>query len=172
MRNITCFLTLIIFIGFGCGGVRDVCDCGVPDNYNPTVRLIKDTDRSFHFQWDSTLLEERIVLARFTYTNINWVREHWRTPTLVLHHFSPGAFRSGHMYVYDREFMNTQSVTVEILPAANRHKLKLPYPLGYRLSSAGDHQFGHEQVLVEHPFKHYEVGTPAKLTFSRKDKSQ
>ncbi len=60
-----------MFIGFSCGGGRDVCDCGVPDNYSPTVRLVKDTDRSFHFQWDDTLLAERIVLARYTYTNIN-----------------------------------------------------------------------------------------------------
>lgn len=172
MRTIQCLLAIMMCIGFGCGGVREVCDCGVPDNYSPTVRLVKDTDRSFHFQWEDTLLEERSVLVRFTYTNINWVREPWRTPTLVLHHFRLGEFRSGHMYVYDREFTDKQQVTVEILPAADRHKLKLPYPLGYSLNSDGAHRFGNEHVLVAHPFKPYKVGTPSKLTFSRKDESQ
>ena len=172
MKNISCLLAFLMFVGFGCGGVRDVCDCGVPDNYSPTVRLVKDTERSFHIQWHDTLLEERIVLVRFVYTNINWVREGWRTPTLVLHYFRPEEFRSGHMYVYDRDFMDKQQVTVEILPATDRYKLKLPYPLGYELSSAGDHRFGNVQVLVEHPFKPYKVGTPSKLIFSRTEKSQ
>ena len=68
MKILACLLTLVMFIGFSCSGGRDVCDCGVPDNYSPTVRLVKDTDRSFHFQWDDTLLAERIVLARYTRT--------------------------------------------------------------------------------------------------------
>ena len=161
MKILACLLTLVMFIGFSCGGGRDVCDCGVPDNYSPTVRLVKDTDRSFHFQWDDTLLAERIVLARYTYTNINSAGAGFEPRPLELHRFNPGQFRSGPLMVFDREFNDTQHVTVEILPATDRLTLKLPYRMQ-----------GGSAVLVEHPFKHYDVGTPSKLTFSRKGKSQ
>ena len=161
MKNVACLFPLMMFIGFSCGGVRDVCDCGVPDNYSPTVRLVKDTDRSFHFQWDDNLLEERIVLARYTYTNISSAGAGFEPLPLELHRFAPGQFRSELLVVYDRDFEDTQSVTVEILPARDRLTLKLPHRV-----------LGGNTVLVEHPFKHYDVGTPAKLTFSRKDKSQ
>lgn len=161
MRNIKCLLVIMMCIGFGCGGVHDACDCGVPDDYSPTVRLVKDTDRSFHFQWDDTLLEERIVLARYTYTNISSAGAGFEPRPLELHHFNPGQFRSELLVVYDREFKDTQRVAVEILPATDRLTLKLPYQV-----------HGGNTVLVEHPFKPYKVGTTSKLIFTRKDKSQ
>lgn len=159
MRNIACLVAFMIFIS--CNGVREVCDCGVPDNYSPTVRLVKDTDRSFHFQWADMLLEERIILARYTYTNIGSAGAGFEPRPLELHRFNTGQFRSELLVVYDREFTDTQRVTVEILPATERFTLKLPQRV-----------HGGNAVLVEHPFKHYDVGTPAKLIFSRENKSQ
>ena len=57
---IRCALVAMVFIGFNCGAL---------DGGGPEVYLVKDTEDTFHFQWNEPLLEDRIILVRAAYSN-------------------------------------------------------------------------------------------------------
>ena len=60
--------TVLAFIAFysllGCDS--EGCHQHRLDNTGPTIRVVRDSDTGFHFQWDAPLEEERVVLAQIT----------------------------------------------------------------------------------------------------------
>ena len=58
-------LSILVFCFFSCGSPRDADDrVSNADSSAPRVRLVKDTESMFHFQWNEPLKEERIILVR------------------------------------------------------------------------------------------------------------
>ena len=53
-------LVAMVFIGFSCGAL---------DGGGPEVYLIRDSEDTFHFQWNEPLVADRIILVRAAYSN-------------------------------------------------------------------------------------------------------
>ena len=180
MKNISCLLAFLMFIGLGCGGVRDVHHYMIPDDYTPTVHLVKD-GLSYYLQWDSPLLEERIVLIRKTVLHYEIALEpesKVESQHVLLWRFRTGEYRSPRFWDTSKSFGISYAIPqfiVEILPASDLLNLQPPTPVGWPLKSiteSRNHSDYRDEILPGDPLKSYQLGTPSKLTFSRKDKSQ
>ena len=180
MKDITRLLTLMMCIGFGCGGVRDVHLYKIPDDYTPIVHLVKD-GLSYHLRWNGPLLEERIVLIRKTVLHYEIALEpesKIESQYVLLWRFKIGEYRSPRFWDSSRSFGIGYAIpqfVVEILPASNLIDLEPPIPVGRELQSISESRYSHDhrdEILSGDPLKGYQLGTPSKLTFSRKDKSQ
>ena len=57
-RFIYLVLVAIVFIGFSCGALDG----------DPEIYLIRDSEDTFHFQWNEPLVADRIILVRAAYT--------------------------------------------------------------------------------------------------------
>ena len=155
-----------MFVFFGCGNA-------------PRVRLVKDNDTTFHFQWAEPLKEERIILIRGSGGIVDEIgggeppvkrRYPWEIESLV--YFPAGSFisapASSSRIWLDPDLGNTWKYTysVEILPAHLRNTVAVPA----RLFTIRDGDFkphGERVILREHPFQEYHVGAPSRLTFER-----
>ena len=170
----TTFLITLPLLVLGCGSKRHCCDC-VADKDSPTpeVRLVKDSPTTFHFQWKEPLKEERIILVRIRKVNARGAgggrltdpylmdeETHFYRFDAALH--QPSQFRSPLFSIMAGLAGDHRSIPpgltpyVEILPEHKRYDIKLPtYPYD-----------GGDEILVEHPFKPYELGKPSKLVFT------
>lgn len=159
-------VSILLCVFFGCDNI-------------PRVRLIKDGDATFHFQWVEPLKEERIILIRckgvlFDYdAQIPWERE-------MLVFFSPGTVVS---YAIDRQRAMKYAATiyrssmpfrwridsVEILPAQLRETVLPADVWGIGKDGRFRWSYEHGRILREHPhFLAYSVDKPSCLTFIRK----
>ena len=58
-RGFICLaLVAIMFIGFSCGALDG----------DPEIYLVRDSENTFHFQWNEPLVADRIILVRAAYT--------------------------------------------------------------------------------------------------------
>ena len=142
------------------------------------MRLVKDNDTTFHFQWAEPLKEERIILIRY-----NGVRRYnaedlfgyspespWEKELLV--YFPAGTVVSAPVdrgvYRHDKRQrrVSERIDSVELLPARLRETV-LPAEL-YEMRQSGYFQIRGERVILrEHPFfQEYHVGAPSRLTFT------
>ena len=149
-----------MFVFFGCGNA-------------PRVRLVKDNDTTFHFQWAEPLKEERIIVVRY---NSKFVfRPHRdsergmrQTPMEVEHlvYFPAGAFVSAPVSS-PRSYPNSwDHDSVEILPARLRSTVPVPARL-YTIRDGDFRSHGERVILREHPFfQEYHVGKPSRITFT------
>ena len=146
---------LCVFVA--CGNSRDdVADVSVGEPYAPRVRLVKDTERLFHYQWDKPLKEERIILV---------TAEDKSESFSFLVYFPKEAFISVPHRIELR-------ATVEILSAHERDTFPLPAYAHSGMvavgTSSGDPQNevwrnARRYILREHPFKPYRVGVPSRI---------
>ena len=180
MKNVAYLFPLMMFIGFSCGGDRHVYHYTIPDDYTPTVYLVKD-GLSYYLRWDSPLLEELIVLIRKTVLHYEIALEPESkvdSQHVMLWRFRTGEYRSPRFWDTSNSFSIEYAIpqfVVEILPASDLLNLQLPAPVETPIQSttgSKNHNRYHDEILPGDPLKSYELGTPSKLTFSRKDKSQ
>ena len=161
-----CLLLTVIF-EFGCGST--CCECvNGDDSFVPEARLVKDTDTSFHFQWNERLKEERIILATLSFITA----DNLQSKTILIR-FSPNQFRSPLVQISDGTIPASLQPTVEILPAMERTAVPTPTHF-YDASSLGasdwyNYYTPSNTILAEHPFKPYEIGVPSKLIFEGKN---
>ena len=143
------------------------------------MRLVKDNDTTFHFQWAEPLKEERIILVRYSgvFSDYN-VEIPWEKELLV--YFPAGSVVSAPLH--RQAAMRYTSVanianrlvrirdanldSVEIRPAHLRETV-----LPARLYTIRDREFmphGERFILREPPFfQEYHVGEPSRLTFEQ-----
>ena len=182
------FLIPLSLLVFSCGSARYGCDC-VTDTNSPTpkVRLVKDSPTTFHFQWKEPLKEERIILIRMRRVNARGSGGGGLTDPYLMDEethllrfettlYQPTQFRSRRFSIMGPGASNATRIPpgltpyAEILPDRTRHDIALP---AHSRSATGggdsiSEGFSH-QLLVEHPFKPYELGKPSKLIFTSED---
>ena len=174
-------LSIPLFVFLGCEGA-------------PRVRLVKDNDTTFHFQWAEPLKEERIILVRYnskivfrptrdperrtrpTRDSERRTRQkrdsEWRTrqtPMEVEHlvYFPAGAFVSAPVPSLVWSYPNSWDYidSVEILPARLRSTVPVPARL-YTINHDRFQVHGDQVILRDHPFfQEYHVGKPSRITF-------
>ena len=173
------YLTAVIFYSFALAIL--LCVFFGCDNA-PRVRLVKDDDETFHFQWAEPLKEERIILVRRSGVTVSKYRRQYirRTPFNrdVLIYFPSGAFISDpvwqttvetsyeHIAGEVEEIHNTEYIgTVEILPADLRETVLLADV--YEIRGMGfRRRYEHDRILREYPlFRKYRVDQLSHLTF-------
>ena len=164
----------LLFAVFGC------------DNA-PRVRLVKDNDTTFHFQWDKPLKEEQIVLVRYSgveviHNDYSYYFPQDRPFTQRKHHreysmdfdyllyfparsFVSAATTDGNLY-YLYPLEPTRSV--EILPAHLRNTTVAFPAYLYAINDAGEFvRHGDQIILRDHPlFREYRLGKPSLLDFA------
>ena len=153
----------------------------------PRVRLVKDDDRTFHFQWAEPLIEERIILVRYSGVFSDYNLEiPWEKELLV--YFPAGSVVSAQLHrqsamrhtsvvnIENRlvKIRDSNLDSVEICPAHLRETV-LPadvYEIGILPADGfeiGEREFFRlrgERILREHPFfREYHVDQPSRLTF-------
>ena len=161
-------LSILLCVFFGCSDA-------------PRVRLVKDDDATFHFQWAEPLKEERIILVRRSGVTVSIGRRHIRRTPFdrdVLVYFPEGALISAPVwqtikgYSYEHVagevegISNTEYIgTVEILPTDLRETV-LPADV-YEIRGMGfRRRYEHDRILREYPlFREYRVDLPSHLTF-------
>ena len=170
------YLTAVIFCSFALAIL--LCVFFGCDNA-PRVRLVKDDDETFHFQWAEPLKEERIILVRVN----GWLvynAERRSQQKYYLVHFAVGSILSapiprrwncsGHWGDID---------SVEILPAHRRNTIDFPARL-YKVPETitgnrsnlpiirnGFEVHGDQVILREHPFfQEYRIDEPSRLDFA------
>ena len=129
----------------------------------PRVRLVKDDDETFHFQFAEPLKEERIILVR--YNGVLFDHQHqipWEKEMLVF--FPAGTVVSAPVYRQDKRYTFPERIdTVEIRPADLR-ETALPAEL-YEIR-ARHFRYRGERILREHPFfRDYSVDPQSQITF-------
>ena len=157
----------------------------------PEIRIVKDNADGFHLQWDGPLREERIVLVEMTTvydhsTGDSKPIEHILTRVQALH-FPDGVFKSPYINLTRMRHSPRRSrFTIEILDVGDknyREKLttqSMPHSVisyfdlddcvefamdttvTYREAGYSRGQV-QEEILNEHPFKPYTVGSPSIL---------
>ena len=163
----TTFLILLPLFILGCGSDRYCCDCArETETPTPRVRLVQDSERSFHFQWREPLPAERVILVRVQEEYVtrlgfkNPALDEVRTFFII---FPEGRFKSRQVHV-----RHGSQISIEILPAKDRYAVPLPAaPVPHtfdRLPFNG--VLVNDTILAEHPFKPYEHDKPFKLTFT------
>ena len=156
----------------------------------PRVRLVKDNDYTFHFQWDKPLKEERIILVRcneeieiLTGAQNGLESEKELRESDYLVHFSAGSFISAPIEAEADRFSIALSLafgqqgsktissinTVEIRPAHLRNTIRVParlYAIDPKNPEGRFVVHGDRVILREHPsFREYRVDEPSRLTF-------
>ena len=180
-------LTLLLLLPFlACGNQQST----------PEIRLVKDNAYGFHLQWDEPLREERIVLVEIT-TEYDDVTDDSKPVEQILTrvqalHFPSGVFKSPYVNLTlmrhspkrsrftieildvsdksDRDKLTTQSMphsVISYLDLDDCVQFAMDTTVTYRKSglSRGKVQ---EEILNEHPFKPYTVGSPSILHFEVK----
>ena len=165
-----CFL--IVFVG---------CDNA------PRVRLVRDNDETYHFQWDEPLKEERINLVRFGGVEVIHndyssffpqgrpftQRKHHREYPMeydFLVYFPARSFVSAPLYkqeiTEDYGLSSEHTRSVEIMPAHLRNTGYFPARLRAIIVDRGFEV--HDQVILrDHPFfREYRVDKPSHLDFT------
>ena len=107
IRQKTLFLSVCVLCVF--------VACCVGESYAPRVRLVKDTEYLYHFQWDAPLKEERIILYFARWAESGYERHH-------LVYFPAGVIVSKPVNVNRASGKST----VEILSAHERDAFPLP----------------------------------------------
>ena len=151
------------------------------------MRLVKDNDQTFHFQWDKPLKEERIILIRRTGEVVNYryefntsgLHEHkttylHETDIEILVYFPTESFVSAPVSSQDNAepFYGDTAVryiySVEIAPADLRNTaVDFPAHL-YTINDGGKFvRHGDQVILRDHPlFREYRIGKPSRLDFA------
>ena len=166
MPKIATLCLLIVF--FGC------------DNA-PRVRLVRDNNQTYHFQWDKPLKEERIVLMRSDGEVGEYVFEgemsKWKSPGVYfsyhLVYFPEGSFVSAPVFAGDRNLGEHggsigRTHSVELLAAHLRdNEFMVGFPARlYVINDRGVVRHGDRVILREHPsFREYSIDEPSSLTF-------
>ena len=168
-------LTTVFFLFFAPGIL--FCVFFGCDN-TPRVRLVKDNDRTFHFQWDKPLKEERIILVHETGElggkivsgGVEWKSYNFN----ILVYFPAGSFVSGAVYTERwgelRYVMSWRDGprrihSIEILPAHLRNTVDFPTPL-YAINDGDFVLHGDQVILRDHPsFQECRVDEPSRLAF-------
>lgn len=139
----------LLFVFFGC------------DNA-PRVRLVKDDDHTFHFQWAEPLKEERIILIHYSGLLVLRGREIPFRNLKRLVHFPAGTFVSSPVKRHDS---GLRIDSVVILQAYLR-ETALPAD-AYQIGGGGRFLRRGDRILREHPlFREYRVAPPARIIFS------
>lgn len=136
----------------------------------PRVRLVKDDDSTFHFQWAKPLNEERTILVRLSGVIFDprYKAEYSHEEELLVY-FPAGTLVS---YAIDRprplEYSSMAILeridSVEILPAALRRTV-LPADM-WKIGEYGRFRGHGKRILREHPFfLDYRVDEPSRITF-------
>ena len=134
------------------------------------MRLVKDDDATFHFQWAEPLKEERIILVRLSGVIFDpkYKAEYSHEEELLVY-FPPGTVVS---YAIDRpralEYTSMAILgridSVEILPAALRETV-LPADV-WKIGEDGLFRGHGKRILREHPFfRDYRVAPLSRITF-------
>ncbi len=149
----------------------------------PRVRLVKDDDSTFHFQWEDPLKEARIILIRYSGVTVSQYKGHYRKTPFdrdLLIYFPAGAFisapartdaiaKTSYEYIWGEvgDVANTEYIgSVDIFPAHFRASVLPAYV--HRINAGGSfrEREEHERILREYPlFKAYRLGEPTNLTF-------
>ena len=157
----------------------------------PEIRLVKDNADGFHLQWDEPLREERIVLVEITTvydhsTDDSKPVEQILTRVQALH-FPAGVFKSPYINLTLMRHSPRQSrFTIEILDVGDKNdqeklttqsmphsvisyidlddcvEFAMDTTVTYREAGYSRGQV-QEEILNEHPFKPYTVGSPSIL---------
>ena len=158
----------------------------------PEIRLVKDNADGFHLQWDEPLPAERIVLVEMT-TVYDTSAEDARPVEQILKrvqvlHFPDGVFKSPYINLTlmrhspeksrftieildvgdknDQEKLTTQSMPHLVISCSDL-KSCVEFAMDTIATRASLHGRGQvrEEILNEHPFKPYTVGSPSILHF-------
>ena len=182
------FLIPLSLLVFSCGSARYGCDCVTDTDVSiPKVRLVKDSPTTFHFQWKEPLKEERIILIRMRRVNARGSGGGGLTDPYLMDEethllrfettlYQPTQFRSRRFSIMGPGASNATRIPpglapfVEILPEHERYDIQLP-AISRSATGGGDSisEGSSYQLLVEHPFKPYELGKPSKLIFTSED---
>ena len=157
----------------------------------PEIRLVKDNAYGFHLQWDEPLREERIILVEMTtvydhFTDDSKPVEQILTRVQALH-FPDGVFKSPYINLTlmrhspkrsrftieildigdknDREKLTTQSMPHSVISYFDLDdcvEFTMDTTVTYRKVGYSRGQV-QEEILNEHPFKPYTVGSPSIL---------
>lgn len=153
------------------------------------VRLVKDNDHTFHFQWDKPLKEERIILVRNTRVfshyderQLHWVHHKPPSESEIFVYFPAGSFVSAPVRssTYGSRWQD-RILSVEILPARLRNTVDFPANL-YRIRHGEFWAYLHDDMIVldppfhvynyyqvilrDHPFQEYRIDEPSRLEFT------
>ncbi len=136
----------------------------------PRVRLVKDDEMTFHFQWNKPLKEERIILIHYSGAQFSSDgREIPFEDREKLVYFPAETFVSAPVSIATWAYRNTSSSyidSVEILPAHSR-ETSLPAHV-YKIAGNRFHQRKGGRLLRQHPFfREYRVDQPSRITFER-----
>ena len=137
-------LVAMAFIGFS---------CGVLDDSDPGVYLVRGADLRYHLQWTEPLKADRIVLIYEVYNPLDGYdpEENWFL-------FRTGDIQSRQRDVGDRR---AAEILVKIASADERfNALNLAGSLQLR-----DRHGGGEVIYAGYPFQPYDIGEPSELTF-------
>ena len=160
----------LLMVSFGC------------DNA-PRVRLVRDNDLTFHFQWDKPLKEERIILVRlsgevgaYNFNKIPWGRWEaiWPLNDEYLVYFPAESIISAPVSV-DEESVGERHTrriySVELL-AADLRNTTIDFPAVLHTIEGYYFKRGDEVILRDHPFfREYSIDEPSRLTFGRNEEN-
>ena len=174
MREFISFLIVVsVVVCLGCY-TENVDNYNGDSSYVPSVRLVRDGDFEYHFQWDEPLKEDRIVLIRVHQFG-SWIHEvtsdNILTGRVLYHEFINPAistrlilFRQGD-FISEPEMLEGWHCLIEILPAHERNTLPLPATAAKFIYGPNNNDEDYQRILKEHPFKPYRLGKSSRITF-------
>lgn len=139
-----------------------VISCGFIDG-DTEIYLVRDSEDTFHFQWNEPLVTDLIILVRATYHSTDGRSEFEddlvlltagtiQSPVIV-------AFSTGNYDAFSYPNGDSGTVTITILPAEALGNYPLP---DWTYSNGFD---GTMHILTGYPFQPYDVGEPSELVF-------
>ena len=176
IRQKTLFLSVCVLCVFvACGNSRT--DVSVGESYAPRVRLVKDAENLYHFQWDAPLKEERIILyfVRWAESGSSALDEFGFRIRSLGHESHYLVYFPAGVIVSKPAYLSRRATGVEILSAHERDAFPLPAyasdaSVGIHYRDLGRVDAVREKamrfILREHPFKPYRLGVPSRIAFA------